>query len=98
MLSEIASATGGTSVTLLDPLSKLGVPTIKAVRAVSLYRGTLTLGYIDKLEHATMKIDVQQWPCIMPAKPLGEKTFAGRPANDIDGTAESSVTMQESQD
>jgi ATP-dependent DNA helicase 2 subunit 2 len=96
MLAEMATQTGGSVVNIQDPISKLGTPNIKTVRPVCLYRGTLTLGYIDKLEHATMKIDVQQWPCVMQAKPQQEKQFAGKPEVYADGTAQSSVTMQES--
>lgn len=98
MLSEIATHSGGSCRNISALVSKLGIPFVKTVRPFRSYRGTLTIGWTDKLEEATISINVEQFACVMPAKPLTEKQFAGRKDEGADGTGQSSITMQESGD
>ncbi|KAL1600570.1 ATP-dependent DNA helicase yku80 [Paraconiothyrium brasiliense] len=76
-LKEFVDQCDGTFGTLAEAIEQLAIPRIKDTRPTPSYRGTLTLGDSQTYD-ATITIDVERYPCIMPAKPPTASSFVVR--------------------
>ncbi|KAF2668511.1 SPOC domain-like protein [Microthyrium microscopicum] len=99
-LCNLVLEASGTMTPVYKAVSELGIPSHRTVRAVTTYKGTLTIGHIGKFEEQSMKIEIQQWPLIMPATAQSAKTFLvqreDKEGEHAGGSAESSATLQQS--
>jgi len=92
-LKELASQSNGFFCTMSKALYDLGCPTLKSVRPVTTYRGSLTIGKPDYGENA-LAISVERWPCIALAKPQTAHSFAVKSHDPTQQSAQSSITLQ----
>jgi len=79
----------------------ISVPTIKSVRPVTTYKGTLTLGDVGKFPDTSLQLEVERYPKIMLLRAPTAKQFVVKAefASDTVGpSAQSSATAKPEED
>jgi ATP-dependent DNA helicase 2 subunit 2 len=79
MLRDLVKAAGGTFFTMTKAIADISVPTIKSVRPVASYKGTLTLGDVGKFPDTSLQLEVERYPKIMPVKAPSAKSVVVKP-------------------
>jgi ATP-dependent DNA helicase 2 subunit 2 len=60
-------------------IADISVPSIKSVRPVTTYKGTLTLGDVARFPDTSLLLEVERYPKIMPVKAPSAKNVVVKP-------------------
>jgi ATP-dependent DNA helicase 2 subunit 2 len=79
VLRDLVEAAGGTFFTMSKAIADMSVPSIKSVWPVTTYKGTLTLGNVEKFPDTSLQLEVERYPKIMPVKAPSAKHVVVKP-------------------
>jgi ATP-dependent DNA helicase 2 subunit 2 len=74
MLRGLVNEATGTFLTMSKAIADISVPTVKPVRPVTTYKGTLTLGDVAKFPDTSLQLEVERYPKIMLLKAPSAKS------------------------